>query len=67
MIVICPNCEDYVLIEELNCCIFRHAYNAMMEQVSPHATQKECELLTVYGCGLPFQIIDGEAIKCGYI
>jgi hypothetical protein len=25
IIVICPTCKEPVLIEKLNCCIFRHA------------------------------------------
>ena len=24
LIVKCPHCEEFVLIEKLNCCIFRH-------------------------------------------
>jgi hypothetical protein len=56
-----------MIIEELNCTIFRHGYDKNMEQIPPHATQKECELLTVYGCGKPFKIVKGVAVKCDYI
>jgi hypothetical protein len=67
MIVNCPWCLDLILIEELNCGIFRHGYDYRFTQLSPHATQKECEKLTVYGCGRPFQIINGKPFKCDYI
>ena len=67
MILSCPHCKQYILIEELNCAIFRHGYDKNMEQIPPHATQKECELMTMYGCGKPFQIVNGVAVKCDYI
>ena len=61
-IVQCPNCYDYVLIEKLNCCIFRHGiliHNG--KQMDPHASKNQCELLIknneIYGCGKPFKII----------
>jgi len=67
MIVTCPWCKEFVEIEQLNCKIFRHGYDSKMQQIPPHASQKECELLTFYGCGRPFQIINGQACVCDYI
>lgn len=62
LIVKCPNCDDFVLIEKLNCCIFRHGilkYNG--KQIDPHSSKKKCDLLIknndIYGCGKPFKII----------
>jgi len=62
LIVKCPNCEDYVLIEKLNCCVFRHGIlKCNGKQIDPHASKIKCELLIknkeIYGCGKPFKII----------
>ena len=76
IIVQCPNCDDYVLIEKLNCCIFRHGIlKNNGKQIDPHASKKQCELLIknkeIFGCGKPFQIIKVEEewkiIICDYI
>jgi hypothetical protein len=67
MLVTCPHCREYVIISELNCAVFRHGYDKNFEQIPPHATQKECALLTVYGCGKPFEIVNGVAVKCDYV
>ena len=66
-VIICPNCYEYVLIQELNCGIFRHGYDKDMNPISPHASQVECELKTFYGCGKPFRIIGPEVVKCQYL
>ena len=76
LIVICPHCNDFVVIKELNCCIFRHGiYKNSCEQINPHANKIECDYLKkndfIYGCGKPFKIIiSNENIiveKCDYI
>ena len=61
-IVICPNCNEFVLIKELNCCIFIHAIMIKTgEQIDPHSSNETCEKLIkekkIYGCGKPFKII----------
>ena len=68
LVVKCPHCEDFVLIEKLNCCIFRHGilkYNG--KQMDPHATKTQCDLLIknneIYGCGKPFRIVVAENDK----
>ena len=76
-IITCPNCNDIVIISELNCCIFRHAiYIKTNEQIDPHSSKEICDELfetgQIYGCGKPFQIVileNGTWIiqKCDYI
>ena len=77
LIVVCPHCQDPVLIEELNCRIFRHGvFIENGKQIDPHAEQVVCEKLIneklIYGCGKPFKIIEKkeaefEAVICEYI
>jgi hypothetical protein len=59
--VICPHCEEPVLIHQLNCRIFRHGIiKETMRQMDPHTPKEECERLfssgLIYGCGKPFKI-----------
>jgi len=76
IIVICPTCKEPVLIEKLNCCIFRHAIlKKTNQQIDPHATKEICYFLfenkLIYGCGKPFKVekIDEtyQAFLCDYI
>jgi hypothetical protein len=76
LVVTCPHCSDPIIIEELNCCIFRHGiFKETALQIDPHSSEELCNYYIsqkkIYGCGKPFQIINvnGEycAIKCGYI
>lgn len=76
LIVKCPHCLEYVLIEKLNCCIFRHGiHKHNYQQIHPHLSYLDCQSLIqkneIYGCGKPFQIIfeNNEYIakKCDYI
>jgi hypothetical protein len=76
IIVVCPHCEDFILIEELNCCIFRHGVIIKTGlQIDPHAPKELCDFYIntnqIYGCGKPYQIMleDNKyvAIKCDYI
>jgi hypothetical protein len=76
-IITCPNCNDILIISELNCCIFRHGiYKKTNEQINQHLSKEKCDILIekdlIYGCGKPFQKIiqdDGTWIvqKCDYI
>jgi hypothetical protein len=76
-IINCPNCDTYLCITELNCCIFRCGiYKKTNEQINPHLSEEKCNILIkndlIYGCGKPFQIIiqdNGDWIvqKCDYI
>jgi len=68
----CPHCELFIEVKEneVNCCIFRHAYlfqktddgNIILtSQLNPHASKEMCDSLKaegkIYGCGGPFRII----------
>jgi hypothetical protein len=60
--VICPTCKGTIQVNELNCCIFRHAvFRDTMEQIDPHASKELCDEYIqkglIYGCGKPFKVI----------
>ena len=77
----CPHCNDFIIIEKLNCGIFRHAiYIDANQQIPPHSTKDFCDQLVaekkIYGCGKPFQIsslsgdngqVEWVVQKCEYI
>jgi hypothetical protein len=77
IVVICPHCNDQILIEQLNCKIFRHGiFKSNNIQINPHASKEECDnYITnnlIYGCGNPFRIIENEnnefiTVICEYI
>ena len=76
IVVICPECDDPVLIEQLNCRIFRHGIlKSNNNQINPHATKDECDYYIkndlIYGCGKPFKILENnnelEPEICEYI
>lgn len=65
IIVTCPHCNNYVLIEQLNCKIFRHGVlKSNNTQINPHANKEECDYYIkndlIYGCGKPFIIIENN-------
>ena len=71
MIVRCPNCKRYIEIIQLNCTIMRCGiFKDNYSQLPPHSTKEECDLAVkdglIFGCGSPFEIIDGIAVKCNY-
>lgn len=46
IVVICPHCKENVLIEQLNCQIFRHGVmKTTGEQIDPHANKEICDNL----------------------
>lgn len=72
----CPHCEEYVMIEQINCAIFRHGVmKTNLAQINPHLAKLECDKLKeqdlIYGCGKPFKVInennEWKAIECDYI
>jgi DNA-directed RNA polymerase subunit RPC12/RpoP len=73
LVVECPHCGDHVVIEALNCRIFRHAtFKSTGVQLNPHASEAECTRTIaddlIYGCGKPFRVDhDGKAVVCDYI
>ena len=61
-IVICPHCKDYILIEKINCAIFRHAtFKTNGKQIDPHTSKEMCDKYIkknlIYGCGKPFKLV----------
>lgn len=75
-LICCPNCNEIIIIEKINCGIFRHGqYITSGNQLEPHAPKTQCDYLfqnkMIYGCGKPFQILlknDAiKIIKCDYI
>lgn len=75
-VIMCPHCGESILIEKLNCGIFRHGViKETGKQVDPHASKTVCDELVaknlIYGCGKPFQILVREGqyivLLCDYI
>ena len=72
----CPHCNDYIIIEQINCAIFRHGVLKINnQQINPHSSKDICDDLIekklIYGCGKPFKLIKKdnklEAVICEYI
>lgn len=75
-IIECPHCKQYVIIEQINCAIFRHGiYKNNLQQINPHMPKIECEELKnndlIYGCSKPFRLDKKNdiwiALECDYI
>ena len=61
MIVKCPHCNENIIIEQINCAIFRHGiYKHNLQQIDPHLNKERCDELInnnkIFGCGKPFLI-----------
>jgi hypothetical protein len=61
-IVACPHCNQLIIIEKINCAIFRHGiFKESGKQINPHSTKDLCEYYIrekiIYGCGKPFKVI----------
>ena len=77
IILVCPHCKDPIIIEKLNCAIFRHGTDRETgQQIHPHLPKEDCMRLIaekkIYGCGLPFRIMqnkDGNyrTVECDFI
>lgn len=62
IVVICPHCNMCVLIDKINCGIFRHGvWKKTRKQIDPHCPKHLCDLYYnkgyIFGCGKPFRII----------
>jgi len=76
-IIQCPHCGNQVLIEQINCAIFRHGVlKSNGEQIPPHLSKADCDRLIetnqIYGCGKPFKLVQDLSgnwigIICDYI
>jgi hypothetical protein len=67
-----PDCNIGIEIIEINCAIFRcgvYKHNGL--QIEPHLPNIECERIKkgdkIWGCGRPFQLIDGKLVRCDYL
>jgi len=76
LIFICPHCENFIVIKEINCGIFRHGvFINDNKQIDPHETKENCENFIknklIYGCGKPFRLLNNnnnwEIEICEYI
>jgi len=76
IIIKCPHCLEYIIIEEINCGIFRHGVLISTgEQINPHSDKETCDYYInnklVYGCCKPYKLIkEGDEYKgviCEYI
>ena len=64
-VLTCPHCSEFIIIEQINCGIFRHGIlKSNNTQINPHACKEECDNFInnnlIYGCGKPFRIIKKE-------
>jgi len=76
-VVECPHCKNPVLIEKLNCAIFRHgSLKSDGQQIDPHASKELCDYYIeknlINGCGKSFKVVKDVdnnyvAIVCEYI
>ena len=42
----CPHCEEYIIIEQINCAIFRHGvFKTTLVQINQHLPKFECDKL----------------------
>jgi hypothetical protein len=76
IVITCPHCQNFVIIEKLQCGIFRHGVLIKTgKQIDPHANKELCDYYInnnkIYGCGKPYQVIkegnEYKAIICEYI
>ena len=76
VVVSCPHCDTFVLIEQLNCKIFRHGVlKSNNTQMNPHASKAECDSLAqqdlIVGCGKPVRVVKNQntyvAEVCDYV
>jgi len=68
----CPHCGGGIIIEQLNCGIFRHAVmKSDNSPINPHASLAECQNLLnnnlILGCAGPIRWTGNGFEKCDYI
>ena len=61
IIVTCPHCHDPVIIQQINCGIFRHGiFRHNNKQIPPHSSKQDCDIFVehnlIFGCGKPFSV-----------
>ena len=68
MIVTCPWCSEFVLIEDIGCGIFSHSVmKDTMKQLNSLTSKEQCDYLKyndlIFGCAGQFRIIGREVVK----
>jgi len=68
MIVTCPHCHEFVLIEDIGCGIFSHAVlKNTMKQLNSLSSKEYGNYLKyndlIFGCAGQFRIIGHEVVK----
>jgi hypothetical protein len=60
----CPRCEGSIVVDELNCQIFRHAQYKNGTPFPPHASKEfiEQNINNIFGCGAPLRYENGNLI-----
>jgi len=76
-VVTCPHCSEHVMIQEINCAIFRHGVfkNNPNKQINAHESKENCDKFIkedlIIGCGKPFKLVlekdEYTAVICDYI
>ena len=72
-IIFCPHCKEPIIIEKINCGIFRCGIlKKDNTQINPHLDQESCEKLIkneeIFGCSRPFRILPNYTVEiCDYI
>ena len=73
LVITCPHCKDLIIIEKLNCGVFRHGvYKQNGKQIPQHLNKTLCDELAssnmIYGCGKPFHFDELDIVSiCEYI
>ena len=73
LIINCPHCKQLIIIEKLNCRIFRCGiFKSNGKQIDPHSNKNICDELSsnnlIYGCGKPSRIDNNNNVLiCEYI
>ena len=65
----CPHCDEFVIIEKIDCGIFRHGVlKTNGKQIDPHSCKDICDHYIknemIHGCGKPFKITKTENTFC---
>ena len=67
MLIQCPHCQQFVLIEDIGCGIFFHAVMKDMKQLNSLTSKEQGDYLKyndlIFGCAGQFRIIGPEVVK----
>lgn len=71
MIKTCPVCFQFVVIEQINCNIFRcGVFKDTFEYIPPHTSKEQIELWKkagrIWGCGTAMELVNNELAVCDY-